>query len=240
MAQRVRDWLGPFLGCLLFALASGPQAQPRMGVAYFNQATAPTVGIYTGAFWFDTSTDTLKVYTSTAQWAAVGGSGSGTGGLPTGAIVLIDTGACPAGTAEVSGLDGKTLVGTLAANGDVGGTGGSDSITPAGTNGAQTIAWPAGVPTFSGSALGTHSHGFGTIAVAAHTVVATKQGASAGNVVTTGTHSVSGSTASVSAGTPAGTIAWPAGVPTVGVPSFTGTSFDNRSAFTKVIFCKAS
>ena len=43
-----------------------------------------------------------------------------------------------------------------------------------------------------------------------------------------------------------GTIAWPVGVPTIAsytpagtnsTPVFTGSSFDNRSAFTKVIFC---
>ena len=59
----------------------------------------------------------------------------------------------------------------------------------------------------------------------------------------------------VTAGTPAGTvtitnqgsIAWPAGVPTIGAytplgsisaPTFTGTQFDNRSAFIRMIACK--
>lgn len=169
------------------------------------------------------------------------------GGVPAGLITVIVAGTCPTGWTEVAALNGKMLRGTVAANGDVGATGGSDTITPtvatltaaaqtftgssatssavsggtpAGTNGTGTvtatgtIAWPAGVPTFAGAQLATHLHGFGTIAVASHTVVATKQGSSAGNVVTTATHAVSGSTAAITAGTPAGTVAWPAGVPT--------------------------
>jgi hypothetical protein len=42
-------------------------------------------------------------------------------------------------------------------------------------------------------------------------------------------HTLSGSSESVSAGTPSGTNA---------KPIFTGTQFDNRPAFVKVIFCK--
>ena len=46
------------------------------------------------------------------------------------------------------------------------------NYTPTGTNSSVnfvpsgTISWPAGVPTFAGSALGTHSHGIGTYAAA--------------------------------------------------------------------------
>jgi hypothetical protein len=127
-----------------------------------------------------------------------------------------------------------------------------------------TISWPGGVPTnatstipaetFTGSALGTHTH----------TLTATGTNASS---------AVSGSSGATSAGTPAGTVAWPAGVPTNSAPDFTGsalgththtltpagtinaqnfagtpgtvpaeafsgTQFDNRSAFVKVIYCQ--
>ena len=225
-----------------------------------------------------------------------------TGGLPAGVIVLILTGTCPTGFTEVAALSGKTIIGTVAANGDVGTTGGSDTITPAGSVSAPTftgnavssslvsggtpagtIAWPAGVPThsgttatFSGNALGTHAHElpwqipttttirqiavatFGTGTSRAATAV------SAAGTANTTSAAVALSQA-VSAGTPAGTvnitsqgtIAWPAGVPTFtgsglathqhsttatgtnSAPTFTGTQFDNRSAFIKAIFCQA-
>lgn len=102
---------------------------------------------------------------------------------------------------------------------------------------AVTAGTPAGTnsaPTFTGSALATHTH----------TVTATG---------TNGTVSF----------TPAGTIAWPAGVPTltgasgtvpaeaftgtaatltgtVSQPTFTGASFNNRPAYVNVIFCQKS
>lgn len=213
------------------------------------------------------------------SYATAGGAG-----VPQSAILMMISGACPTGYTEVSALNGKTLLGTLDANANVGTTGGSDTITPAGTN---------STPTFSGSALGTHSHGAGTYATSAHSgtavtdhtshthtytdvvnhthiyasQTATTGGASsyehgpidtssaaaeasiatntpAGGVATgttagpsaTLTHSVtqpsnhtlSGSSESVSAGTPAGTVS---------TPTFTGTGFDNRSAFARVIFC---
>lgn len=119
------------------------------------------------------------------------------GGLPSGAIILITSGTCPAGTTEAVELAGYTLVGTLATHSDINTTGGNDNITPAGTfagdalaahahttlasgsvdahshttlaNGtvgshshttlaAGSNAWPAGVPTFSGTSLAGHSH----------------------------------------------------------------------------------
>jgi hypothetical protein len=201
----------------------------------------------------------LHVCTSIDTWTPPASGG----GVPAGLITFVITGACPSGWSEVTALAGKTLVGTLAANVDVGTTGGNDSITPtvnALSAAAQTFtgdsttvpalaygtlanAWPAGTPTIAGVP------GLGTLAVTAHTVVATKQGASAGNVVTTATHAFTGA---LTAGTLANT--WPAGVPTHtgstatgaltplghnAASAVTGTlnSFDNRSAFTKVIFC---
>lgn len=57
------------------------------------------------------------------------GPGGGGESVPAGAILLIKSGTCPTGYTEESDLDGKTLIGTLAAHGDVGTTGGSDTIT---------------------------------------------------------------------------------------------------------------
>lgn len=104
---------------------------------------------------------------------------SGSGGAPAGAVVMIVAGTCAttlgAGWAEETTLNGKFLLGTLEAAADIGGTGGADSVTPAGT---------VSQPTFTGTS--------------------------------------SQSTSSDSAGTPAGTVAWPAGV-----PSFVGAAFSN-------------
>jgi hypothetical protein len=258
------------------------------------------------------------------SWNAVNSVGSG-GGIPAGLITLIETGVCPTGWAEVSALNGKTLIGTLAANKDVGTTGGLDNITPEGTNGAltftgssantnsvsagtpagtngtstvtplgtintPTISWPAGVPTISG----TTSNSFSSVINHTHTLatgtgstgnfsqvigtVDTSSGGTGGTPTQTtlGTLTVA-TTGGVASITPtinnAGTIAWPAGVPTsnslsltgqsstvgaqtftgsalgthshtltatgtINTPTFSGTQFDNRSAFIKVIFCK--
>lgn len=74
---------------------------------------------------------------------------SGGGGLDAGVVVMILSGACPSGFTEVAALNGKMLRGTVAANADVGTTGGSDTFTPVGTNSA---------PTISGSSAGESSH----------------------------------------------------------------------------------
>lgn len=66
------------------------------------------------------------------------------GEVPTGGIIAIDTGACPAGFTELTAARGRFLVGTPAA-GTVGGTYGSAH--------ANLTA-----PTFTGSALATHQH----------------------------------------------------------------------------------
>jgi hypothetical protein len=206
----------------------------------------------------------LYFCTATNTWTQLS---TGSGAVPAGLITLILSGTCPATWTEVSALNGKMIRGTIAANADVGTTGGSDSVTPtftgnsvasslvsagtpAGTNGTGTvtplgtIAWPAGVPTYTGTV--------NTLAVTAHTVVATKQGAAAGNVVTTATHAITG--------IPGGTVAWPAGVPTLAGSSsvtsaevFTGSALgthshtttatgtisavDTRAAYVKAIFC---
>lgn len=95
----------------------------------------------------------------------------GGGGLPAGAIILIASGTCPVGFSEVAGLVGKTLIGTNAASGDVGTTGGNDNITPSGTNSTPTFtgnALAGHVHTFTGSLMSTHLHGVGTYAADAH------------------------------------------------------------------------
>jgi hypothetical protein len=213
-------------------------------------------------------------------------SDAGGGGVPVGMIALVVSGTCATGWSEVTALNGKMLRGTLAANADVGTTGGADSMTPTVaslTAGAQTftgaawsapaIAWPGGVPTHAGTAISDHaSHTHTYTDVIAHTHVITSQTATTGSAtsyehgtldtssaeaeateVTGSTGIATGTTAGPSATlthtvSNQGTVAWPAGVPTIGAytPSgingtsaVTGTlsAFNNRPAYTNVIFC---
>jgi len=210
---------------------------------------------------------------------ATGATGATGPGFTAGVIVLIVSGTCPAGFVEETTLSGRMVLGTLAANADVGGTGGADAITPAGTVSAPTFTGtsnittsavsagtPAGTnsaPTFTGSALATHAH---ELPFQIPTTTTTRQIAiatfgtgtsrAATAVSTTGTANTTSAAVALSqavtAGTPAGTVSAPTftgsalgththtltPTGTNSAPTFTGTSFDNRSAYTKVIFCR--
>ena len=178
--------------------------------------------------------------------SAVGGS------LPSGFIGLVTSGTCPTGTTEVAALNGVTLVGTLAANGDVGGTGGANLITPAGNNAGGAVSAHAG------TAVADHaSHTHTYTDVIAHTHVITSQTATTGGATsyehgTLDTSSAEAEATEVtgSTGIATGTTAGPSATLTHTVtqpnahtftqPTFTGTQFDNRSAYVKVIFCSGN
>lgn len=139
-------------------------------------------------------------------WKCVNGTmvqqgGGGGGSLPAGVIVLIVAGSCPTGYTEATALNGVMVRGTLAANADVGTTGGADTITPTGTNGAPGFTGTAATLAHAGTAVSAHS---GT-AVAAHVftqpTIAWPIGVPTNANESTHTH-----------GGP--TISWPAGVPT--------------------------
>lgn len=173
--------------------------------------------------WTTTTTvATLKICNSDGSaWITFEASSSS---IPTGSILLIDTGTCPTGFSEVSGLSTKTLIGTLAANKDVGTTGGNDNIIPTGTN---------SVPTFTGNAI-TFTE------VINHTHAVTSVGSSATGSTTNLTGASDTSSTTATATNPSGGVASFQKTPTgsVSAPIFTGNSFDNRSAFVKIIFCK--
>lgn len=174
-------------------------------------------------------------------------------GEPAGIIVLVDTGACPAGYTEIAGLNGRTVIGTLDANANVGTTGGADSVTP----------------TFSGTALATQAHGVGTYthatpaftgtsstAIVNHVHVENKNSATTGGLVgfavdtSTSTsvatgYSTANPTGGVASYTPAGTVSNPAFSGSSeslspGTPAGTVSAVDTREAFQRVIFCKKS
>ena len=152
-----------------------------------------------------------------APFDYVGGSS-----VPSGAILLVNSGSCPAEYTEESSLNGKTLLGTLNAGADVGTTGGNDNITPAGT---------VSQPSFTGDAstvVVNHVH--------VQNVNTGTTGGQNGYGVDTSTNG-SGATGLSTANATGGAANYtPAG--TVSQPTFTGTQFDNRSAWQKVIFCK--
>lgn len=253
----------------------------------------PTFACVTGQEYFQLNGDVGKKLwlCVSGVWEQQGGSGGG-GGVPSGAILLVSSGNCPTGFTEQANLSGRTLLGTLAANLDVGGTGGNDSVTPAGTNSGVSFT-PVGsnsAPTFNGNAVastlvsagtpsGTNSApaftGTASTAVVNHVHVQSVNSASNGGLsgytadTSTNTSVASGySTATPTGGvasyTPAGTVSAPTftgsalgthqhsttATGTVSAPSFTGTqgtvpaqlftgtAFDNRSAYVKVIFCR--
>lgn len=181
---------------------------------------------------------------NTWQWLATN--------IPSGAVMFISSGTCPAGFAEATDLNGKTLIGTLAANGNVGTTGGSDNVTP-------TIAsLTAAAQTFTGtpfSSVINHTH---TVSVTdpGHSHLTqrypTATGGSSGFTIDTSmsgtladnTLPVKAATTGITAATanPAGGVAsiTPAGTNSTSVVTGTLNQFDNRSAFVLLIGCRKS
>lgn len=179
--------------------------------------------------------------------------GTPTGGaaLPSGAIILILSGTCPSGFTEETALSGKFVLGTVAANSDVGTTGGSDNITPAGTNSGGAVNAHSGTAVADHA---SHTHTYTDVIAHTHTlpVGATDDTAAPFDRADAGTNAsgANATTASGSTGVATGTTAGPSATLTHGVtqpsnhtftqPTFTGTQFDNRPAFAKVIFCRAN
>lgn len=181
-----------------------------------------------------------------SAWAALQiGNGGGGSSVPSGAILIINSGSCPVGYTEVSSFNGKTLLGTLAANGDIGSTGGSDTLTPVGT---------ISQPVFTGDPITdilNHTHGISindpghghltqryptaTGGSSGFTIDTSMSGTPANNTLPVAS-SATGVTAS--SANPSGGVASiiPSGI--VSIPLFTGTQFDNRSAFIRCVFCR--
>lgn len=118
--------------------------------------------------------------------------------LPPGAIVLIISGTCPTGFTEVSALNGKFILGTVAANSNVGTSGGSASVTPTATS---------TTPTFTGTANQTTSSvSAGTPAGTNSTVAFTPAGTNATAAFTPAGTNGTVTSGATSGGTPAGTV----------------------------------
>lgn len=232
-------FLRTLLSLSLICSASEARAQSNSITA---GATLPST-CQIGDVYITTVTPTLNVCNTSNTWTSLTSVGGG-GIIPAGLITFIVSGTCPTGWTEVTALNGKTLFGTLAANGDVGGTGGSDTITP------TVNSLTAAAQTFTGTpftSIINHTHTL--------TITSTSRVQGGTTAATTGTHimtstATGGSARAPTAGdsltgtsdNPSGGVSsiTPAG--TNGTSSVTGTlnSFDNRSAFTKVIFCQKS
>lgn len=135
----------------------------------------------TGTVYITTSgTPTLYTCTAPNTWTTA----ASVFGFQTGDIIFISSGTCRTGFTEVSALNGKMWRGTVAANMDVGTTGGSDTITP------TVASLTAAAQTFTGNSV---------------TSSAVSAGTPAG---TNGTASFTpaGTNAAITAGTPAGTV----------------------------------
>lgn len=143
-------------------------------------------------------------------------------GLPAGLIVL-SLAACPSGFAEETSLNGKFVLGTLNANGDVTGTGGSDTITSVlNHTHAVNITDPGHNHTQNSFAPRIVNSGTaGTVGVQG---ASTASNANASNSATTATNQSNTTGITATTGNPVGGVA----------------SIDNRPAFVKVIFCKKS
>lgn len=191
VARATKSFLGAFLG---FVFAAGLLAL----------AQSPGIGVPMGSGLPKDSGNALQI--------------SSASGLPSGAIVMIASGACPAGFSEDDSLAGAYLLGTSTANADVGTTGGSSSYTPAGSVSA---------PTFTGTP--------GT--VPAETFTGTAQTWSTQGKATGQATDVTGPNPYTPAGTNSTATFTPSG--TVSAPAFTGTTATITPPYYKVIFCKA-
>ena len=138
----------------------------------------------------------------------------------------------PAGTVSQPTFTGSALAGHQHGTGTYA-VGSTDVGTPAGT-----VAWPVGVPTFTGSAGATGAANAGatsrgatasTITIGTHTHTFTPAGTVAwpvgvptfaGTGLGSHTHTLSGSTDSISGGTPAGTVSQ---------PTFTGSALGTHT-----------
>lgn len=170
-------------------------------------------------------------------------------GTPAGFLGMIDSGTCPDGYTEDATIDGRMALATIASHGNVGSTGGADTITPMGT---------VGVPVFIGISSSTSSDSAGTPSGSNSAPAFTGGGDStafdlgSGTTVMAGTGVVVAAHTHIHTFTPDGLVSAPTftGVilpthshtftpyGTVSAPSFTGTPFDNRSAFMRVIYCR--
>ena len=206
---------------VLFVFPARSQAQTFQGSSIVAFSGTPPSGSCGGAIgsgawsasWLALATDTGLLYgcvcPTTCSWTAL----PVTSGVPSGSTIAITTGTCPSGYTENDNLAGLVAVGTTHAAGNVGGTGGSSSYTPAGTN---------STPTFSG-AVDT------TSAVSAGTPAGTN---SSGGFSEGAISWPVGVPTNASGAFTEGALSWPAGVPAIAAGSFVQPTFAGNALAT--------
>lgn len=82
----------------------GAANDSRTPTMFVSGSTPPSAGVDVGYLWYDTAAGSLKVATSVGPvvWAAVGGGSTGGDPVPTGAILLMASGTCPAYRDEIA------------------------------------------------------------------------------------------------------------------------------------------
>lgn len=158
------------------------------------------------------------------------GAVEGGSGLPSGAIIFIDTGSCPTGYTEVAALNDKMVRGTVDASGDVGQTGGSDSVTPTFTGDASAVV----VNHTHVVEVTDPGHAHGEQAPSSASSGAMKY---ALDTNASGTQAAGLNTASATTGITA-TTANPAGGAASYTPAGTISAIDNKAAYVNLIGCK--
>ncbi len=129
---------------VVMALAAAWRSTSAQNVSGMGMSVTLPVTCSVGTWTYLTSgTAGLYYCSGTNTWSVLSMLG---GNIPTGGIIFIASGSCPTGYAEVSALNGKMIRGTVAANSNVGGTGGSDTITPAGTNSVPALTMNSYTP----------------------------------------------------------------------------------------------
>ncbi len=170
----------------------------------------------------------LYLCTATDTWTVVAPAI-----VPSGSIVFRTSGTCPTGWTEVSALSGKTLLGTVNANGDVGTTGGSDSVTPTFTGSSSVTS--AAVFTGSSATSSAVSAGVpaGTNASVSITPLGTNAAtATTGNCAATNLAIGTGATTACKATAPNLTVpaeTFTGSSTTVGAQTFTGAALGTHT-----------
>ena len=157
------------------------------------------------------SPNTIAPCTASEYVKGDGSCGNPAGGsLPSGLILLSLT-ACPSGFTEETALSGKFVLGTTAGAGNVGTTGGSDTVTTV-LNHTHPVTDPG------------HSHLTQRYPTATGTSSGFTIDTSMSGTPTNNTLPTASATTGVTTANPAGGVA----------------SIDNRPAFARVIFCRAN
>lgn len=192
---------------LLLAILLLVGASPVVAQSNGGRGENPPAACVAGDFFVRTGANPAPCVCGAANtWTCITSAG---GGLDPGDILVKLSGTCAAGFEEATELNGKTLIGTLAANKDVGTTGGADTITDV-INHTHPVDDPGHAHVEQNNSATTGGlAGWAARDTSTSTPVATG-------------YSTQSATTGVTTTNPAGGVA----------------SIDNRSAFIKVLFCR--